>query len=287
MKNKKTNFSSFWEKVRFKYKLSFLNENTLETVFALRLSLLSGFLISAGIIVFFVFLTSIITLNTSLGNYLSGNKDSDMRQKMMENALKTDSLEQVIQLQSQYLNNLNAIMRGDPPETVTQQPIETTSIKIEDLTYSKEMSKFIKEIEEEERYNLNVLASASSLPENLIFYRPVRGLISNHFNLQEKHYGIDIAATPKESVLATMKGTIIFVGFDANAGYIIQVQHTNGFISVYKHNAMLLKKQGDAVEAGEAIAFVGNTGSLSTGNHLHFELWYGGKPVNPEDFIVL
>jgi hypothetical protein len=285
MKNK-TDFSAFWKKIRFKYKLSFLNENTLEEVFSLRLSLLSGFLALLGLTVTLVILTSAVILNTSIRNYLPGYLDSDIRQGVMENALKADSLEQIIHLQTQYMNNITAIIRGDNPVIDIPKPIDTVSVKIEDLKKSEELTEFIRSFEEEEKYNLNVLTSSVTLPENLIFYRPARGLVSNHFNMQEKHYGVDIAATPKESVLATMKGTVVLAGFDANAGYVIQIQHTNGFVSVYKHNSLLLKKQGDEVKAGEAIAFVGSTGELSTGNHLHFELWYGGKPVNPEEFIV-
>jgi murein DD-endopeptidase MepM/ murein hydrolase activator NlpD len=262
-----------------------LNEHNLEEVFSFRLSLLSGALTLAGFIVFLVVLTSAVIINTPVRNYLPGYLDSEIRQQMMENALKTDSLEQVINSQAQYLNNINAILRGDSLVADIQE-LDTTFIHIESLKKSEKLTEFVRNFEEEEKYNLNVLNSSNALPENLIFYRPVQGFISSHFNLQEKHYGIDIAATLDESVLATMKGIVIFSGFDANGGYVIQIQHPNGFISIYKHNAILLKKQGDEVNAGEAIAIVGNSGNLSSGTHLHFELWYKGKPLDPEEFIV-
>jgi murein DD-endopeptidase MepM/ murein hydrolase activator NlpD len=204
---------------------------------------------------------------------------------MIANALKTDSLEQILQLQTQYLEHTTAILKGESPIAATPQP-DTVSVKMENLTKSAELERFVRNYEEEERYNLNVLSSSAALPGNLIFYRPVQGLISSPFSIEKSHYGVDIAAHPKSSVLATMKGTIVFAGFDASGGYVIQIQHTNGFVSIYKHNALLLKKQGDEVSAGEAIAIVGNTGSLSSGTHLHFELWYNGKAVNPEEFIV-
>jgi murein DD-endopeptidase MepM/ murein hydrolase activator NlpD len=283
--SKKPDFSAFWKKVRFKYKLFFLNENTLEEVFSLRLSLWSGFWILLAFIILLITATSIVIINTPIRNYLPGYMDSEIRQEMIANALKADSLEQVIRLQSQYLENTTAILKGESPIAEIPTP-DTVSIRLEHLTKSEELEKFVRSYEEEERYNLNVLSSSTSVPVNLIFYRPVRGLISDPFNLQEKHYGVDIAATPKESVLATMKGAVVLSGFEANAGYVIQIQHANGFISIYKHNALLLKKQGDLVDAGEAIAMVGNTGQLSTGAHLHFELWYNGKPVNPEEYIV-
>jgi murein DD-endopeptidase MepM/ murein hydrolase activator NlpD len=277
--------SAFWERVRFKYKLLFLNENTLEEVFSLRLSQWSGFWVLLGFAVLLITLTSLVIINTPIRNYLPGYMDAEIRQEMINNAIRTDSLEQRLQMQAQYLENASSILKGEILATETPKP-DTVSVKAASLEKSKEMESFVRKYEEEERYNLNVLTSSASLPSNLIFYRPVQGIISGRFNGAEGHYGIDIAAPPKSSVLATMKGTVIHAGFDASGGYVIQIQHTNGFLSVYKHNALLLKKQGSEVNAGEAIAIVGNTGTLSSGIHLHFELWYNGKPINPEELIV-
>ena len=278
---------SFWKKIRFKYKLSFLNENTLEEVFSFRVSRLSGFWVIVGFVLVLVSLTSIVIINTPIRNYLPGYLDSEVRKEMVENALKADSLEQALAVQTHYLDNIRGILKGDSIPGFTSQT-DSVIYNTSDLNLDKseETSEFVKNYEEEEKYNLNTMAPLSTLPDNLIFYKPVKGMISSHFNAQEKHYGIDIATNPKESVLATMKGTVVFTGFDANAGYIIQIQHANGFVSIYKHNALLIKKQGDEVRAGEAIALAGNTGYLSSGTHLHFELWYRGTPVNPEEFIV-
>jgi hypothetical protein len=276
---------AFWARIRFKYKLLFLNENTLEEVFSFRLSRWSGFWVLLAFAALLVALTSVIIINTPIRNYLPGYMDSEIRQEMITNALKTDSLEHVLLMQEQYIENMVAILKGESPIAEISQP-DTVSVKPGSLEKSKELAEFVRNYEEEERYNLSALVSTATLPTNLIFYRPVQGVISSKFNSNDKHYGIDIATSPKSSILATMKGTVVFSGFDASGGYMIQIQHANGFLSVYKHNALLLKKQGDAVNAGEAIAIVGNTGNLSTGTHLHFELWYNGKPVNPEEFIV-
>jgi len=287
MKKNSPDFSAFWANIRFKYKLSVLNENRLEEVWSFRLSLLTGILALLALAVFLIVLTSTVIINTPIRNYLPGYMDSEVRMGIMDNALKADSLEQVLQQQSQYLNNITAIMSGDPSVSKISQMVDTVSVDINDLSKKSEtLTQFIRSFEEEEKYNLNVLTASNALPDNLLFYRPARGFISNHFNPKEKHYGIDIAAAPKESVLATMKGRVFFVGFDANGGYMIEIQHANGFVSIYKHNALLLKKQGDWVSAGEAIAIVGNTGELSSGNHLHFEVWHNGKPVDPEELIV-
>ena len=111
-------------------------------------------------------------------------------------------------------------------------------------------------------------------------------MVSDHFNAEKKHYGTDIAANPNESVLATMDGTVILSTYTAETGYLIVVQHNQVLISIYKQCGSLLKKEGERVKGGEAIALVGNSGTLSTGPHLHFELWYKGHPVNPEKYIV-
>ena len=277
--------AAFWKRMRFKYKLSFLNENTLEEVFTFRLSRLSGLLTLVAFAIFLIVLTAIVIIKTPIRNYLPGYLDSEIRQTMIDNVLRTDSLHQQLLIQSKYLSNVNAILRGD---------MEIDKIRIIDsvsdnsninLEKSKQTADFVRNYEEEEKYNLNVMQISQIRPDNVFFYKPVKGIISSNFDFREKHYGIDIAAKPKESVLAAMKGTVIYAGFDANFGYVIHIQHSNGFVSVYKHNALLLKKEGDEVTGGEVIALVGNTGILSTGDHLHFELWYKGKPVDPCEYI--
>ncbi|MCL1934147.1 MAG: M23 family metallopeptidase [Candidatus Azobacteroides sp.] len=276
---------AFWKKMRFKYKLSFLNENTLEEVFALRLSRLSGLLTLAVFVVFLITLTAIVIIKTPIRNYLPGYLDSEIRQEMIDNALRTDSLQQQLFIQSKYLQNVTAILRGDMKVDQVRQVDSVKDNSNVNLEKSKQTADFVRNYEEEEKYNLNVVQTSSLRSDNAFFYRPVKGLISSSFNLKEKHYGIDIAAKPQESVLATMKGTVIYAGFDANFGYVIHIQHSNGFLSVYKHNALLLKEEGDEVFGGEVIALVGSTGNLSTGDHLHFELWYKGKAVDPIEYI--
>jgi len=275
----------FWKKMRFKYKLSFLNENTLEEVFTFRLSRLSGLLTIAIFVVFLITLTAIVIIETPIRNYLPGYLDSEIREEIIVNALKTDSLQQQLSVQSKYLNNVTSILRGDMQVDQVRKIDTLTSKTNNNLGKSKQTAEFVRNYEEEEKYNLNVMQTTPVRSDNVFFYKPVKGIISSGFDIQEKHYGIDIAARPKESVLAAMKGTVFYAGFDANFGYVIHIQHSNGFISVYKHNALLLKKEGDEVDGGEAIALVGNTGNLSTGDHLHFELWYKGKPVDPCEYI--
>ena len=278
--------STFWKRIRFKYKLSFLNENTLEEVFAFRISRLSAILVAAVFAFLLIILTSVVIIKTPIRNYLPGYLPTEVREKIIINELKADSLQQVLAAQTVYLNNLGGILRGDLKVDPVQQIDSLTSGVIPEFEKSKETEEFVERFEEEEKYNLSSLSTSTSIPDNIVFYRPVKGLVSSHFSAKDRHYGTDIASSPKESILATMGGSIIYTGFDANAGYIMQIQHQNGFVSIYKHCAALLKKQGDEVSAGEVVALVGNTGKLTTGTHLHFELWYRGNPVDPEEFIA-
>ena len=282
-----TNKLSFWKRIRFKYKLSFINENTLEEVWSFRLSPLSVF-ISLGVFAFsLVAFTAFIIIMTPIRNYLPGYLDVEVRKEIVQNALRADSLERMIEIQNLYLKNVTGIISG----TIELDSIrEIDSLARVDADFeiprSPEEEEYVKNFEQEEKYNLTVLNTNPLPMDGLFFYKPVNGVISSHYQADIHHFGVDIAAASKESVLATLDGTVMYAGYDPNQGNVIQLQHKNGFVSVYKHNELLLKEPGEQVVAGEAIALVGNTGKLSTGPHLHFELWYNGKPVNPEDFIV-
>ncbi|MFR9165251.1 MAG: M23 family metallopeptidase [Dysgonomonas sp.] len=290
-RKKDKNKHNFWKRIHFKYRLSVINESTLEEVAKFRVSKFTGTMIALLIIFFFVVLTSVIIITTPIRNYLPGYLDSEIRQKAIVSAIKADSLEKQILYQSAYIANLKDVFEGkiqlDSVDYTSY--VDTIFISEDDksLQSSKREQAYNQEFEDQEKYNISVLSSGASTPmEGVAFFRPVKGLISDKYNPSIGHYGIDIVAAPKESVLATQEGTIIFTGYDANVGYVIQIQHKNGFVSVYKHNALLLKKAGDKVRTGEAIAIVGDTGKLSTGAHLHFELWYRGNPVNPEIYIT-
>ncbi len=277
--------TTIWKKIQTKYRFSILNENTLADVFTFRTSTLFVILGIAFFAFIFISLTAIVIVNTPIRNYLPGYLDSEIRRDLVDNALKVDSLERVVELQTLYLDNMSSIFRGDSVIPLAL-PVDSLVISEEGLERSEQETTFIIDYEEQEKYNLSSLPTSNTIPENIIFFRPVRGIVSSEFNPIEKHFGVDIAASPKESVLATLNGTVVFTGFDANAGYVMQLQHKNGLMSIYKHNALLLKKMGEEVVAGEAIALAGNTGALSTGVHLHFEIWYNGFPVNPETMIV-
>ncbi|MDR1407394.1 MAG: M23 family metallopeptidase [Tannerella sp.] len=278
---------SFWKRIRFNYKLLFLNESTLEEVWSIRISQLSGF---ATVLLFafcLIAVTAIVIIKTPIRNYLPGYLDQEVRIEIVRNALRADSLEALLQTHSLYLKNVSDILTGNviPDSIPSADSIDFINADY-DIQRSENEEDFIRSFEEEEKYSLTGLIAVPIVTEGLFFYKPVNGVISSHYDKDRKHLGVDLVAAPKENVSATLDGTVIYTGFDPEFGNVIGVQHKNGFISIYKHNEVLLKEMGDHVIAGEAIAIIGNTGELSTGPHLHFELWYKGEPVNPEECIA-
>ena len=285
MKIKRQN-KSFWKRIRFKYKLSFFNESTLEEVWSFRLSQLSVFIYLCIFALILISLTSVIIILTPIRNYLPGYLDVEVRKEILQNALRADSLENKISAQSLYLENLTAILSGTVSIDSIQSNDSMSYISSNyDIPRSDKESAYIKRFEEEEKYNLTAL-NPNPLQTEIFFYKPLNGIISSAFDFEKGHFGIDLTSALKESVIATLDGTVVYAGFDPKYGNVISLQHKNDFISIYKHNDIILKEVGDRVVAGEAIAIVGNTGELSTGPHLHFELWHKGVPVNPEEYIA-
>lgn len=283
---KKKRSKAFWNNIKFKYKLTIFNENTLEEVVGLRVSKLNGFsvLLTAVILIFAIAAT--IIAFTPLRNYLPGYMNSEVRAQIVQNALKADSLQQVVEKQNLYILNIQDLFSGKIPVEDVRSLDSLTAMRTDSLIgRSKREDEFRQRFEETEKYNLTTINDAPNV-DGLIFFRPARGMLSSRFDPKDKHFGIDIAADSNESVVSTLDGTVILSTYTAETGYLTAVQHTKDFISVYKHCGSLLKSEGEKVRGGEVIALVGNTGRQSTGPHLHFELWYKGKAVDPERYIV-
>ena len=252
----------------------------------LRVSKLNGISVLLSVLTVLFVVASLIIAFTPLRNYLPGYMNSEVRAQVVVNALRVDSLRQLLEKQNHYIMNIQDIFSGNiKADTVHSMDSLTRLRKDSLMERTQREAEFRKQYEEAEKYNLT---SNTTRPEvdGLIFYRPTRGMISSPFDAEKKHFGTDIAANPGESVLATLDGTVILSTYTAETGYLIEVQHNRDFISVYKHCGSLLKKEGDAVKGGEVVALVGNTGKQSTGPHLHFELWHKGRAVNPEQYIV-
>jgi murein DD-endopeptidase MepM/ murein hydrolase activator NlpD len=186
------------------------------------------------------------------------------------------------------MNNLVHVF-SDSLEKKTERPKKDTTGKYQKVNTrpSQNDLQFRKDVENEPAslkfagatMRKNVLA-------NYLFFSPVKGMVTSSFNSVDEHYGVDVAAKKDEFIKSTLDGTIVFAGFTSGDGYVVEVQHENNLMSIYKHNSQILKKAGDKVKSGEPIAVIGNTGESSKGPHLHFELWHNGLPINPEEFII-
>ena len=291
VKKKKGLLDNIWKRLHFKYRLSAVNENTLEEIWKIRTSIFSGALLFLAFATLLIAITSIIIITTPIRYYLPGYLDSEVREQSIRAAIRIDSLETQMKYQEAYINNLKDVFAGTVQTDSVKMP-DTVSISENDPLLQKSQTEldYVKKYEEEEKYNLSVLATSPTSPtDGIIFFNPAKGIIISKFNPINRHYGVKISTSAKESVLAALEGTVIFAGYDFNDKYIIQLQHKNGFISIYKHNTMVLKKAGEKVKTGEAIAVIEaqkDENGKEQESFLYFELWFKGSPVNPEDYIV-
>ena len=280
----------WWNNIKFKYKLTIQNENTLEEVFSLYVSKLNGLSLLFTVLLLLFFFTSLLMVFTPLRNYLPGYMSNELRSAIVTNVLRVDSLEQVAEQQHRYVQNIQDLLAGRVELDSVQSIADIDSLRempidlLEEPTDREEL--FRSQYEESERYNLTGARQGSSDITGLKFHRPTRGILASVFDVEQQHYGVDIATSPNSSVLATLDGTVLWRGYSMDMGYVIALQHKKGLVSVYQHCSALLKEQGEAVKAGEAIGLAGNKGVHSAGPHLHFELWNNGQALNPEKYIV-
>ena len=275
------------KKLTNKYRLVLLNDSTFEEVGFLRLTRLNVITLGGFLAIFIIAAIWSAIAYTPIRQMIPGYPNAEMRNTIIQNKIRLDSLEMEIQYRDQYFNNLRAIIAGERPEDFIVEAPKPGPISSLNNERSPADSSLRHEIELAEKLNisLNQKETAENDLEKLHFFAPVRGMVTNSFNPLNNHFGTDVVAGPNEVVKATLEGTVTMATWTLETGHIIQIQHGHNLISVYKHNAELLKKVGMRVKAGDAIAIIGNSGELTTGPHLHFEIWQNGVPLNPEDFI--
>ncbi|HKR03765.1 MAG TPA: M23 family metallopeptidase [Bacteroidia bacterium] len=277
-----------YRKLRSKYRLVIMNDQTLEERTSLRLSPLNVFVFFGTVIISLVTFIIYIIAFTPLREYIPGYTDVNMRRKLVALTLKTDSLQQRLKASDFYFQNLRDIINGKAGNANPLQP-DTSQARydtIQHLNKSREDSLLRTEIESQDQYNLAVSSGAASPISSFYFFTPLKGTITADYEPKKKHFGVDIVSKPNEAIKSTLDGTVIISDWTSETGYVIGVQHSNNLFSFYKHNSALLKRAGDYVKAGEVIAIIGNSGEYTTGPHLHFELWYNGTAVNPVDYIL-
>ena len=275
-----------WDRLKYKYKLSVINETSYEEVFNFRLSQLHVLTALSVLAVILVVLTILLIAFTDLREFIPGYPDGNMRQMIAQNALRVDSLENELLKRGRFFKSIRLVLNGGDTTSLERSREDTARYRNDTIRFqiSEQENEFRAAIEERERFNLS-LGMKEQNHDYYHFFPPVEGIVTQSFDEKKRHYGTDIVAKANAKVAAVLDGVVIFTDWTVKTGYVIQVQHTNDLISVYKHNSILLKKQGDYVRAGEVLGVVGNTGEESSGPHLHFELWRAGNPLNPENFI--
>ena len=283
---------SFLKKLRNQYRFAVFNEQTYEELFVFRLSRLNVATIFGTLGIVLVVLVTFLIAFTSLREYIPGYPDSNQRLLIVRNTQRVDSLFIEIEKRDKFINSFQAILRGENPDSIALNDgvpeISNQPAPNMNFSRSQEDSIFRVRVEKEERFNLSVRNQSPVKEvalENTFFFSPIKGMIVNGFGETKNHYGVDILAATGSHVSAVMDGMVVFSGWTVETGYVIQIQHPNNIISIYKHNQNLLKEVGQLVKAGEAIARVGNSGELTSGPHLHFELWFNGTPLNPAEYI--
>ncbi len=288
MKQKKVRI--LYDKLKKKFQLSVFNESTLESVFSLRVSLMDGILLAISVFVLMLFVSFLLIRYTPVGSFMPPYMDVNVRNRLVTNAYKVDSLTEVIGKQTVYIDVVKDIIAGDMP--VDSLSNEGREIPLDTLAYrhlalmkaTRKETAFRQQYEEKETYNLSTLNTQPE-KEVIFFYTPVKGQIVGTFNPLVHQNGVDIQVNERQPVLSVLGGTVIYAGYDPDYRYVVQVQHANDYLSIYKYNSELLKKPGDVVKAGEAVAIVGKTAGSSEQPHVYFELWQKGIPQNPSESV--
>ena len=266
-----------------------MNDETFEEKASFVLTPLNVFVFIGTLTLFLIVFISYIIAFTPLREYIPGYADVNMRRNIKTLALRVDSLDEELHNKELNLVNFADILNEKKKDEKISPTTKDSTKKYENiaLAASREDSMLRSDIESQSKYSLSLgdESLTKSGIRNFFFFVPLKGVVTDSYKSGTSHYGVDITAPEHEAIKATLDGTVILATWTSETGYVIQVQHDNNLVSIYKHNSVLLKKVGDKVNAGEAIAIIGNSGELTTGPHLHFELWYNGFAVDPQEYM--
>ena len=241
-----------------------------------------------GVVVLLVALTWLLINFTPLRQTIRGYPNRETREAAIQNRLKVDSLERQISLWAFQVGNIQRVLSGREPidlDSIATLGGNSADFDMYAAMYAQQDSILRGIVEKETALDLSQADNTNARLEGINFFTPVKGMITEGYNLAINHPYVDIAAEENATVYSILDGTVISAGWNDDTGYVIIVQHNNDLVSIYKHNDRLLKKAGDKIKTGTPIAIVGGTGSLATGVQLHFELWHAGESVDPVKYI--
>ena len=286
-KRKEVGRKSLFRRFVYLYRLTVVNEDEQRRVFRMKIShfiltltviVIAGLGAWGGIEIF-------RHLPKQKGTTL---EDYRIRQAIVNEALRIDSLEQVFELQNKYITNLQDIIAGTVKLDTVYSVDSLARVRSELIMERSEREEtFMRQYEEAERYNITSQSQPVTDVSSISMFRPTAGLVTKSYDALDQHLGVDIAASPNQSVVSVLDGTVLMATYTSDNGYTICIVHPGELISVYKHCESLLKKTGDRVKQGDVVALVGRgTDRTLHGSHLHFELWYQGQPLDPEKYIL-
>ncbi|MGB0930164.1 MAG: M23 family metallopeptidase [Chitinophagales bacterium] len=282
------------DKLQHKYRMVIMQDDTLEEKYSFRLSQMNLYIFLSTILIIVVILVSSAIVMTPLKYYIKGYGDPSVRRNIVNLTYTSDSLEDVVRKQSAYIENIKNVLQNkvegedDVQEAYNEEDYDEDSE--EDGRSSKRSEEELRlrqEIEQNENFELFGDGS-DTYEEGLVndyFFPPIKGKFTDGFDASEEHFGVDIAAPLNSPVKSIADGMVLLSSWTLETGYTIAIQHEDNMVSFYKHNSVLLKKVGNFVKAGEAVAIMGGTGENSSGPHLHFELWHNQRPVDPTEYI--
>ena len=275
----------YWSKLLHKYRFVIMTDSSFEEKMVAKLSRLNVLTFLGFFIIGCFFCTLLLITYTPLNEYIPGKSSKEVQKNLIHLSLKSDSLQKVLDNRDAYLQNIHNIISGKNLVVTQIDNTPNTNKEAGGITFKKSIEDSLLRVAVEAVNKSSIYIKKTINHEFLIFFPPLSGFISDVFNSNLKHFGVDLVAKEKTRISSVLDGTVIISHWTAETGYVIVIQHKNNYISLYKHNSLLLKDVGDFVNAGDHIAVIGNSGELSSGPHLHFELWHKGAPVNPEDYI--
>lgn len=279
----------WFRKLKDRYRLLLINDSTFEERFSMRLNRLNVLLLAGfAFAIYGAFVTAVIVF-TPLKRFIPGYADQETKHNAYRSLVLADSLELKLRQRDLYIENLRLVLSGEAKADSTNlfAPLsEKPGAK--DMVPSEADGLLRARIAKEEAYSLNEGRATADRRElaGIFFFPPLRGIVTTTFDRGQDHFGIDIVTKADAAVKACLAGTVTLASWTTDAGHVLHIQHANDLVSIYKHNSVLLRKVGDKVKAGEAVAIVGNSGELTTGPHLHFELWLNGEAVDPQAYMV-
>ena len=285
MANKKNNNRTWLQNLLNRYRMIVINETTFNEELSFRFSRLNILSIIILLLVFIFTGTFFLVSYTPIKEFIPGYTSTKVRKEAIRNTFLLDSLVTKFQKQDQFIKSIKSALSGknESDEGLLREINKNNSESFNrEFNRVKADSLLRLEVMQEDKYNL---MPNSKNNVKFMLFSPASGLISEPFNSEIKHFAVDVALAKETPIKSVAVGTVVLAEWTSDTGYVIVIKHNHGLLSVYKHNSTIEKSQGDIVQAGEVIAFAGNSGELSTGYHLHFELWIDGYPVDPTNFI--